>query len=123
MSFDFPASVENQDDEALAFRAEIRMSDNVRVPVIACFLRRVAFVKVDWQRAFPKGDDFEFLGDELTHNWRSCSLPLAPEKKPGRAGSLATGARGCSRLELRPAGRSAFECSRLRKPKAYYCAS
>src|SRR5439155_25713894 len=82
MSFDFPASVENQDDEALAFRAEIRMSDNVRVPVIACFLRRVAFVKVDWQRAFPKGDDFEFLGDKLTHNWRSCSLPLAPDNYP-----------------------------------------
>ena len=42
MAFDFPACVQEQGDKAFAFRIEVGMRCDVRVPVFNNFLRRVA---------------------------------------------------------------------------------
>lgn len=65
MAFHVASCIQEDRDEALALRVEVRTSDDVLSPVVRRFVRRVAHAGLLRQRAVAKRNKFELLRDVL----------------------------------------------------------
>src|ERR1035437_4087658 len=69
-----PPRVQEQHNETLAIRVEIRMRCNMQPPVVNDLLRLFTDLHLLRHGAIPQGDDFEFLGIEVLHAPTSATL-------------------------------------------------